>query len=316
MTKRIVPILAVLCAIAVAPVSADVKTTERTFIKFEGMLGRMIGLFGGSKEPKASTVAVRGDRKATLAEGSGRIVDLGEEKIYDIDARRKTYTVTTFDELRRQFKEAQENAAKEAEKTEEKPAERTGPEYEIDFDVKETGATKEMAGYNTRQVISVVTMRQKGKTLEEGGGLVLTSDLWIAPRIAALDEIAAFDRKFAEKVYGDMPTMSLNQLAALLAMHPGFEKAQQKLSTEAEKLQGTPLMTTMTLESVKDPSAQQQPSEGNQGMGGLAGRLMRRKQETPGTKTKVFGSTHEIASVAATAADADVAIPAEFKERK
>ena len=314
MTKRIVPILAVVCAIAVAPLNADVKTSERTFIKFEGMLGRMIGMFGGSKDPKTSMVVVRGDRKATLAEGSGRIIDLSEEKVYDVDARRKTYKVTTFQQLRDQMKEAQEEAAEQAKETGEKPEERTGPEYEIDFEVKETGATKEMAGYNTRQVISVVTMRQKGKTLEEGGGLMLTSDMWIAPRIAALDEIAAFDRKFAEKVYGDLPIMSLNQLAALLAMHPGFQKAQEKLSTEAEKLKGTPLMTTLTLESVKDPSAQQ--SEGSQGMGGLAGRLMRRKQEAPGAKTKVFGSTHEITSVAASAADADVAIPADFKERK
>lgn len=164
MTKRVIPMLVLLCAVAAVPLSADVRTTERTFIKFEGMLGRMIGLFGGSKEPKASAVAVRGNRKATLAEGSGRIIDLAEEKIYDVDARRKTYKVTTFDELRRQLKEAQDNAAKEAEKTGEKRDERTGPEYEVDFDVKETGATKEMAGYNTRQVISTVTLRQKGKT--------------------------------------------------------------------------------------------------------------------------------------------------------
>lgn len=306
---------AALFVAAAATVSADVRTTERAHVKFEGMLGRMIGLFGG-KDPKTVTVAVRGNRKASLVDGSGRIIDLAEETIYDIDAKKKTYKVTTFDELRRQMQEARENAEKEAEKTGEKPEERTGPEYEIDFDVKETGATKPMAGYDTRQVIATVTMRQKGKTLDEGGGLVLTSDMWLAPKIAALDEIHAFDRKFAEKVYGEMMTLSADQLAALLAMHPGFQKAQERLAAEGAKLAGTALMTTLTMESVKDPAAAQQQEQSGGGIGGrLAGRLMRRNQDAPGTKNKVFASTHEILTVATAASDADVAIPAGFQQK-
>lgn len=304
---------AIVCAASIS-LGADVKTTERTQIKFEGMLGRIIGMFGG-KDPRTSTVAVHGSRKSALSEGSGRIIDLSEEKIYDLDARKKTYKVTTFEELRQQMKKAQEDAQKEAEKAGEKPEERTGPEYEIDFDVKETGATKAMAGHDTRQVIATVTMRQKGKSLEEGGGLVLTSDMWLAPRIAALDEIYEFDRKFAQKVYGEMMTMTADQLAALLAMHPGFEKAQERLAKEGARLAGTPLMTTLTLESVKDPAAAAQ-SGGGQGVGGLAGRLMRRNQEKPGTKNRVFASTHETLSIATSAGAADVAIPGDFKERK
>ncbi|HUF24161.1 MAG TPA: hypothetical protein VMN81_08550 [Vicinamibacterales bacterium] len=313
--RKAILLSAALAAAATVSLGADVKTTARTQIKFEGMLGRMIGMFGGSK-PQTATVAVRGDRKATLADGSGRIIDLGEEKIYDIDAKRKTYTVTTFEQLRREIQEAKEEAAKEAAEAGEQtqsPDEPGGPEYEFDLDVKETGATKSMAGHNARQVLAIVTMRQKGKTLEEAGGLVLTSDMWLAPRIAALDQVYEFDRKFAEKVYGEMGTMSASQLAALLAVHPGFQKAQERLAKEGAKLQGTPLMTTLTLEAVKDPAAAAQNQGGG---GGLAGRLMRRNQEKPGTKTKVFASTHETLTIDASASAADVAIPAEFKERK
>ncbi|HEX6323314.1 MAG TPA: hypothetical protein VFZ36_06280 [Vicinamibacterales bacterium] len=317
MRKGILLSAAVLAAATVS-LGADVKTTERAQVKFEGMLGRMIGMFGGSK-PSSLTVAVRGDRKAVLADGSGRIIDLGEEKIYDLDAKRKTYTVTTFDELRRQMQEARDKAAKEAEKAGEAPEktdEPSGPEYEFDFEVKETGATKQLAGHNTRQVHAIVTMRQKGKTLEEAGGLVLTSDMWLAPRIAALDQIAEFDRRFAEKVYGEMAAMSADQLAALLAVHPGFQKAQERLAKEGAKLDGTPLMTTLTLESVKNPAAAAQNQGGGLSVGGIAGRLMRRNQDKPGTKNKVFASTHETLTIAASASDADVAIPADFKERK
>jgi hypothetical protein len=312
---RIPAIAALACALFTVSPAAEVKTTERATVKFEGMLGRMIGIFGGSDDDAAHSVAVRGERKAMLRDGTGRIVDLDEEKIYDIDARRKTYKITTFDELRRQMKEAEEKAKKNAEEAGEQPSgDPAAPQYEIDFDVKETGATKVIAGHDTRQVVAAVTMRQKGKTLETGGGLVLTSDMWLAPRIAALDEIAAFDRRYAEKLYGMAGGMSADQFAALVAMHPGFQEAHKRLAAEGAKLEGTPLMTTLTLESVKNP--EQQASGGGSGIGGMAGRLMRRNRDTPGQRNRVFASTHETLTIATAVDTADLAIPAGFKEKK
>lgn len=305
--------VAALAAGLTVSLAADVKTTERSTIKFEGMLGRMVGMFGGGNDDEPRTVAVRGDRKASLSGGSGRIIDLAGEKIYDLDGKRKTYKVTTFEELRRQMEEARKDAEEDVEEADE-PGEPGGPEYEIDFDVRETGQRKTVAGHDTRQVIATVTMRQKDKTLEQGGGLVLTSDLWLAPRIAALDEIAAFDRRYAEKLYGMATGMSADQLAALLAAHPGFQKAQERLAEEGAKLEGTPLMTTLTLESVKNPEAQASSDGG--GIGGMAGRLMRRNRDKPGQKNTVFSSTHEILSIDTSVAAADVAVPAGFTEKR
>jgi len=63
-------------------------------------------------------VIVKGDRKATLGEDAGQIVDLADEKVYDLDLKRKTYTVTTFAELRRRFEDQQRKAAENARKEE------------------------------------------------------------------------------------------------------------------------------------------------------------------------------------------------------
>ena len=317
MTRRIPAAAALLCALFAVSLRADVRTSERATIKFEGMLGRMIGLFGGSDDA-ARSIAVQGDRKAMLHEGGGRIVDLAEEKIYDLDSRRKTYKITTFEELRQQMKEAEDKVRKDAEEAgEAEAADPAAPQYEIDFDVKETGAKKTMAGHDTRQVVAIVTMRQKGKTLETGGGLVLTSDMWLAPRIGALDEIGAFDRRYAEKLYGMTGGMSADQFAALLAMHPGFQQAQKRLAAEGAKLEGTALMTTLTLESVKSPEQQaREGTSGGGGIGGMAGRLMRRNRDKPGQKNRVFASTHETLSIATSVDAADLAIPAGFKEKK
>ena len=142
--------------------------------------------------------AVKGERKATLNDLTGRIVDLGEQKVYDLDMKKKTYTVTTFDELRQKLREAQERAAKEAKDASKDPGERGAPseadkQYEFDFDVKETGQKRSIAGYDTRQVIMTVTVREKGKTLEETGGIVMTTDSWLGPDIPALKELADFE---------------------------------------------------------------------------------------------------------------------------
>ena len=98
-----------LLTLAAGSASADVKNREKGQVKFEGMLGTMTRMFGGkaASEGIVSTNAVKGSRKATLNDTTGRIVDLQEEKVYDLDMKKKEYTVTTFAELRKKLQEAQ-----------------------------------------------------------------------------------------------------------------------------------------------------------------------------------------------------------------
>src|SRR6478609_6275728 len=95
---RIATLALPLTILAAAPAYADAKTRDKTTVQFEGMLGRMFNLFGGkaAKEGVEAKTAVKGSRKATINDTAGHIVDLSEEKVYDLDMRKKTYTVTTF----------------------------------------------------------------------------------------------------------------------------------------------------------------------------------------------------------------------------
>ncbi len=142
----------------------------------------------------------------TSGDNTAQIIDLKEEKIYDLDMRRKTYKVTTFEEIRRQMREAEakarEAAAKESrEPKDAPPAKNDGKEMEIDFDVKNTGQTKAINGFDTRQVVATVTVREKGKKIEESGGIVMTVDTWLTKAVS-LKEIADFDRRYYEKLAG------------------------------------------------------------------------------------------------------------------
>ena len=325
-----------LLVLAASPaIRADVRSEEKSKIEFTGMLGRMVNLFGGkgAKEGIVSTVAVKGNRKATFNDTTGQIIDLGEEKIYELDMKKKTYKVATFAELRRQMEEAKAKAEQNAQKEQprEKAAEPAPKEnnVEIDFDVKDTGQKKVVNGFDAHQVVMTITVREKGKTLEENGGLVLTADEWLVPRIPAMKEVADFDIRYAQKLYGPMIAgASAQDMAAAAALYPMMAPAIAKMRAEGVKMDGTPVMTVLTFEAVQ--SAEQAAAEQKEskpsasgGLGGIAGGLMRRatQKKSEGDqnqkgRTRVMSSTTEILKVVTDVAAADVAVPAGFKENK
>ena len=311
-----------LTATSTVALSADVKTRDKTQFKLEGMLGRVAGMFGGkaARDGAEATNAVKGHRKIELGESTGRIIDLKEEKVYELDMRRKTYEVTTFDELRRRLQEAREKARRDAAREEErnepdKPREKPEKEYEIDFDVKETGQTRAIAGHQARQVISTVTVREKGRTLEDAGGGVLTVDSWLGPELPALKELGEFDMKYAKAIDPEAGSFSAEQMAAVVALYPMFKSASDRLQKEGTKLRGTPLSTTTTFEGVKGKEQlEQQKPQGGGGLGGMLARRMMKKEEKP--RATVFTLTHETLEVSTDVGAGDVAIPEGFKEKK
>jgi hypothetical protein len=310
-------VLAVL-ALTAGQTLADVKVREKTQVKFEGFLGTMMKMFGGkaASEGIVSNDAVKGSRKATLGEETGRIVDLTEEKIYDLDMRKKTYTVMTFEEMRRRLREAQERAAKSSPKDEQaqKPA---GSEPELEFDVqsKETGQTRTIAGYNAREIITTITVRQKGKTLEDGGGFVINADSWIGPEIPALKELMDFELRYWKAIAPETTGISAEQMAAAAALYPMIKPAMERLSREQVNMKGTPLAGTMTFESVasKEQATQQSESNSGGGLSGMLARKMMKKDNKP--RATILTMNSEKLEIANAVTPADLEIPAGFKQK-
>src|ERR1700687_1894893 len=126
---------------------ADVKSDEKSLVKFEGMLGKVVNLFGGkaAREGVRTSVAVKGDRKASISDSTGQIIDSKEEKIYDLDVKKKTYKVITFAELRRRMEEARKKAEEDAKKAQAEQKTAPSPadskdqkQLDVDFDLTET----------------------------------------------------------------------------------------------------------------------------------------------------------------------------------
>jgi hypothetical protein len=285
------------------------------------MLGTMMRMFGGKAlaDGIVSTNAVKGNRKATFNDTTGRIVDLAEEKIYEIDMKKKSYTVVTFDQVRQKIREAQERAAKEAKEApkEGEPAQPSGSEkqVEIDFDVKETGQTRSVAGYDAKQVIMTITVREKGKTLDESGGLVLTADSWLGPEIPEMRELAEFEMKYWKAIAPETALVSAEQMAAMAAMYPLIKPAIDRMNQEKGSLKGTPLATVMTFDAVKSKAQLEQQSKdsGGGGLSGMLARKMMKKDDRP--RATIFTMTTETLEIAKNVEAADIDIPAGFKQK-
>jgi hypothetical protein len=152
--KRSQIVVSIICLALIIPsalVRAEIKTQEKSQVQFEGSLGTMMGIFGGkaAKEGIISTVAVRGNRKATRNDNTGEIVDLSEEKVYSLDFKKKTYEVATFADIRKKMLDAQEKAAKAArQETPPQTQSQGDQQMEMDFSMKESGQKKSINGYD------------------------------------------------------------------------------------------------------------------------------------------------------------------------
>jgi hypothetical protein len=332
--------------LAAAPLAqADVKTERRTKFELPGVLGGFMKVFGGksARDGVVSKIALKGDRKMSVNDDTAELVDLAQEKVYQIDMKNKTYTVRTFEEMRRQMQEAMDKAKAQAaqapaqapkrpETTGEKP-----PEFAVDFKIKESGEKKKINGYDSREVVMSITVYEKGKKPEDGG-MAMTSSMWLAPRIAAMKELEDFDRRFAEKLLLPFAVDMAQQMAPVMAMYPGIKEAMGKLEIEKVNMDGTPVLTVIRADVIANPNqgaqgAQAPPPQQNKqteipkSLGGLLGGLGRKaagkddnKADTSNTASSNTASlmtiNEELLSVTNTVAESDVSIPAGFKEKK
>jgi hypothetical protein len=335
--------LAVCVSVASSTLSADVRSDQRVKFQLGGAIGKLVNMFGGkgAREGVTSMVAVKGNRKATMSDTTGQIIDLSEEKVYDLDMKKKTYTVTTFAEMRRQMEEARKEAEKNAreERASEpgeasKPAEKdpNAKEFEVDFDIKNTAETRVINGFNTKKSVMTITVREKGKTLDQAGGMVMATDMWMTPSAPSTKEQMDFDVRYAQKLYG--PTVvgaSAQDMAMAMAMYPQMKPALDKMRAEGGRLEGTAILTDMKMEAVP-PGAANQTAEAlpapeepkKKGFGGMLGGLKKMAEQSQKnensnakpTRSIIMTTSVEMLKLTNDVDAAAVALPAGFTEKK
>ena len=91
--RRLSFLAVVVCAFVVGSQRclADVRTDQRVKFQLGGALGKMVNMFGGkgAREGVVSTVAVKGNRKATMTDATGQIIDLPKRRSTTSTSRRR-----------------------------------------------------------------------------------------------------------------------------------------------------------------------------------------------------------------------------------
>jgi hypothetical protein len=212
--------------------------------------------------PMTTVTMVHGNQKAVVSKDSTELTDLDRETITHIDTLHKTYTVTTFAQMRqaianmpKQMEQAQAQAKQaQAQQAAQQPQPQTDLKTTFDVSAKNTGVTKEVNGLTAQE--QVVTMQMhitdpNAPPTEAVNSMtyVVTTDAWIAPDPPEVKEIQDFDMRMGQKLMAGVDLsawkseMSQNTgMAQLFGGKPGSEEAMAQMAKEMAKLKGTRVM--------------------------------------------------------------------------
>ncbi len=238
-TIRSAACFAVALALAVAPAFADFTYEQTTRITGGSMLRMMRMIPGGGKalEPQVSTNLIRGNQMATVNARTISVIDLDRETMTEIDLEKNTYGVITFADFKLAMEAMQKKMAKQMKQGE--------ASAEFTVDIKETGAKKNIGGFNAREVQLLMSMAMKDpKHPEQVGKMDMNTELWLAPSVAGYDQVRKFHIRMAEKIGFSQESMRMGRMAA---MQPGMSQGMAKLAAESSKLEGVPVMTIMRM---------------------------------------------------------------------
>ena len=272
---------AIFLVAAFLPAFADFSY-EQTSKVTGGMMAGAIKLAGAfskqAREPMVSTVAVKGDRMVHGSQHHASVIDLDKETITEINFDKKQYSVMTFAQMKQMMEEMSQKmkSSSEAQKA------------DVNFKVsaKDTGQKKSIAGFDAHEMILTMEMEGADKDTGNKGGMVMTSDMWLAPKVSGYNEISDFYKRMSQKL--NWAPTGLGAMGARPDMMKGFAE----LYKESSKLNGMPVFQTVTMgmHAEGQPGGQapppQQPQEQQQAdkpsigsvLGGRLGGFGRKKK--------------------------------------
>ncbi|HKO19086.1 MAG TPA: hypothetical protein VJU82_09385, partial [Acidobacteriaceae bacterium] len=245
------------CALVSASTAAhaDFSYQETTQITGGALLGmmKMAGVFSREArhagDPVVTTVMVKGNRMIRESAETSEIIDLDAETITQIDHQKKQYTVMTFEQMRQQMEAAMAKArAEQAKQKQQQPAPSDAQNVDVKFNVKvrNTGATKDVAGMNASESILNMTMDATDQTSGQTGSLAITNDMYLAPEIPGYEEVRDFERRYAEKMRMVLNDAINPQMLGML-QQPGASQGLKDMVEELSKLKGVPVLQIMRM---------------------------------------------------------------------
>lgn len=207
-----------------------------------GMMKSMMRVAGAfskqAREPMVSTIFLKGNRMATVHAQFADVVDLDKENMTHIDFAKKTYSVTTFAEMRQAMEEAMQ-------KMEGQKASAKDPNTDVNFRVSATptGQKRTINGFDAKEMILNIAFEATDNSKGTSGAMNVRSDLWLAPGIQGYEEVRDFQRRLAQKLAIGMPS----GIFGGMAQNPQMMKGMAQLAAEMSKVEGMPVYQTVSM---------------------------------------------------------------------
>jgi hypothetical protein len=213
--------------------------------------------------PTSTITMVHVNQKAVVSKDSTEIIDLDKETITRIDNVKKTYTVTTFAQMRQAMADMPKQMQQAQAKMQQAQAQQPKTDIKMSFDatVKNTGVTKEVNGLMAQEQVITVTMKMTDPSAPTTDGpnaisYVVTTDAWIAPDPPEIKEIQDFDARMGKKMMEGVDMKAFAEqmqangnagMAMMLGGKPGASDAMAQMGKEMAKLHGTRVLEVTSM---------------------------------------------------------------------
>ncbi len=258
-------LLASQCMFADASYQETSQITGGTMVDTLKSVSFLSKSMGNMFAPTNTLTMVHGNQKAVVTKESTEITDLDKETITHIDTVHKTYTVTTFAQMRQAFAnmpKQMQQAQDQMKQAQDQQAQQPKTDIKTSFDVsaKNTGVTKVINGLTAQEQVVTMQMHMTDPNAPPTEAVnsmtyVVTTDAWIAPDPPEVKEIQDFDKRFGQKLMegvdmsafkaqmSQMTQMKQNPgMAQMFGSQPGSAEAMAQMGKELAKLQGTKVM--------------------------------------------------------------------------
>lgn len=297
-------LLSFVAAVAV-PVAAhaDVTVEESMSVngsglmKMANMTGRTVTTISGRRARTDTDLQFESALVRTFARGAGQtteIVLLDEDKIYALNNKKKTYSETTFADLRakmqesmQKMQEAQASQQQSASGVDDSQCEWSEPKAEV----KRSGERAAIAGFQAERVTITATQACKNKESGEVCEFGLSLDQWMAPGFDASSETLAYHRAYAEKL-GLTTATSKDFAERAQTLFSRYKGIWNEVATKMRDVKGNPVKASFALgvggpqcasaqEAQASNSSAAQPGLGGALGGAIGGLFNKKKEQTP-----------------------------------
>jgi hypothetical protein len=237
------------------------------------------------------------------AEGRIEIVDLDQRRIISIDNQKRTYSITTFDQMKAALTQARDNVRSQN-ASQPQSQEQAKVQVTPKVDVTQTGKTATILNLPASEVQMRIDMEVQSTDPSSQGqpaSMWVKSNSWITPNIPGYEELTAFYQRMGKEmawvpgaVTGGNPQMSqgmaqLRQNAAALKGFPLVQYVSMGMAATGQTAtQGGQAQQAQTTSTPSQSSSQvTSPSDAiAKSIGGMLGGFGRKKKQQQDQSTQ------------------------------